>query len=183
MLKVISPVTYVSIAVRKMLGALTMYFACEEISLIPGFVWPYENALAVHVVIFKITLIELTRICKVILPIPIKLPVNKIAFIVASFKLEPSVARFFPIDELSGIFDFIIVPALATVPMLLVVEPFPLIHGPIGVNKYPIAVCFAHSPVTLVDVRVCVSHSALTVEKSIFGHSLVSRTIRKNNYT
>jgi len=183
MLKVVFPITYVSIAVCEVLRTLSMHFTSLKISFIPWFIWPDDNTFSIHVIIFEFSLVELARICEVILAITMELAINKVSLVISALKLEPAVAWFFAVYKLASIFDFIIVPALATIAMLLVIEPFSLIHRAISVNKYSVAICFSLFPVPLVDVVIRMSHSALAVKKFVFGHTLIRRAIRKNDDT
>lgn len=65
--------------------------------------------------------------------------------------------------------------------MLLIVEPFSLVHGAIGVNEDPIAVGLSVHPLALVDVVVRMGHAALAVEQTVFGLALVSGSIWKHD--
>lgn len=164
MLEVVFPIANIPIAISKVLGAFTMHFSCLKITFIPRLIRPDHDTFAIHVVIFEFTLIELARISKVVLAVPVKLAVNKVSFIVAPLELKSAIARLFSFYELASILDFIIVPALAAVAMLLVIEPLPLVHRAISVDEDAVAIRLSSPPLPLVDVVVRVSHSAFTVE-------------------
>ena len=162
-----------------MLGAFAVHFPLLEFTLVARLIRPYHRAFSLHIIIFEFALIHFPRVSEVVLAVTMKLSVDEIALIVAAFELKASMTALLAIHELSNIFDLIVTPALSAVPMLLVVNPFALVHASIGVHEYAVTVCFSILPHTLINVIVRMSHSSFALKQLILCHSLVLRAIRK----
>lgn len=83
-----------------------------------------------------------------------ELAIKEVSFIISTIEFKSALARFLTLMKLSRIFDLIIIPALHAVPVLLIVEPFSIIHASFGVDEDAYAVGFAVTPVAPVDVAV-----------------------------
>ena len=65
--------------------------------------------------------------------------------------------------------------------MLLVVNPLALIHAAVDVYEDAEALGLTVPPLALVDVAVCMSHSAFAVEESILCLTVVGGAIREDD--
>jgi len=112
-----------------------------------------------------------------------ELAVNEVSFVISTFKLKPAFPGLFAFDEFASKLNLIVIPWFRAVSMLLIVLPHSFIHGTVSVNKYAHAVGFSVYPFSLVDVAICMSHTAFTIELLSLGHSLVCWPVSELYYS
>lgn len=110
MLQIIFPIADVPVAVGEVFGAFSVHFSIFEVTFVPGLIWPDEGSFALHIVVLEFSFVEFARVCKVVLSISVELTVDEVSIVVASFEFEAAMARLLSVDELAGVFYFIIVP-------------------------------------------------------------------------
>ena len=102
-----------------------------------------------------------------------ELPIHEVAFVIASFEFEAALASFFAFYEFASKLYFVVIPRLSTITMLLVILPLAFIHGAVCVDEYDQAISFPVNPFSLVNISICMCHTAFAIELLVFGHSLI----------
>ena len=85
--------------------------------------------------------------------------------------------------KVSSILDFVVIPRLCAESVLLVIEPLPLIHAAICVNKDTVSIGFAVLPLSLVNVPIGLGHSAFAIKLTIFSLAVERRSIWELYYS
>ena len=110
-----------------------------------------------------------------------KLPLQKVTFVVSAIEFKSALAHFVTLYEIAGKANFVIVPGLGAVAVLLIILPLTFIHASISVHKNAHAIGLAISPVALVYVPVGMHHPTLAIELLVQSHAMVHGAIRKVN--
>jgi len=121
-------------------------------------VWPNHNALAVHIIVDKISLINFSRVSEVIFSLSIELSIYKVPLVVGAFELKASLACLFSLSEITRVDDLALIPDLSTLTVLYVLDPVSIIEGAVLVNKHASAMSFSVQPVSVINVTVGMSH-------------------------
>jgi len=174
---IIFPLSNISITICKTFSTFTFNLSSSKLSFKPWLIRPYHNTLTIHIIIFKFPFKKFTSIRKVILPIPMKLPIHKIPFIIPPFKFKPTLPRLLPLHKIASILNFIIIPALRPKAMLLVIKPLPLIHTAISIHKDPIPISLTILPIPLVNVSIHMGHPPTPIVKEVLCLALVQTSI------
>ena len=173
MLQVVLPLADVHVAACEDFGALAFHLTVLELSLVASLVGPDHDTLPLHVVVVELALIELARVRKVVLASAVELAVEEVAFIKTALELKPSLARLLSKHEGADEADLAKVPRLGTLTVLLVVLPLTVIHAAAGVNKDTVSIGLAIFPLSLENVTVSMSHTALAIECAVLRLSIV----------
>ena len=91
--------------------------------------------------------------------------------------LESALALLLALEELPNVLGLPIVPAFLALSMLSVIQPVSVVLGPIGIHICAHTVSHIIGPFALVDVPICVSHSAFAVTLAVFEHAFVLGTV------
>jgi len=176
-LLVFKPVAIVDVSIGIVSHSTTVGFAILELTLVSALIWVNHHSCSLDLIFDELSVVDLARIGKVVLTLPVELSVNKITLIGASFELELSLSGFLSLGEVTSVLDLIVVPDLCSFALLKVVNPLTIIEAAFGVDKCAHSMCLSINPLSLVDVSVGVCHSSLTVEETSLGLSLVHGSI------
>lgn len=183
MLYIVLPLAYEAVATSPDLCAATLHLSSFEFAIVYRLVGPRHLSFPFHIVVFKLAFIESARVCEIVLAKSMELAVNEVTFVVSTFELKPAFPGLFALDEFASKLNLIIIPRFRSVSVLLIVLPHTFIHGPIGIDKYAHAVGFSVYPFALVDVAICMSHTAFAIELLVLGHTLVCGSIGELDYS
>ena len=182
-LYIVLPLADEAVAAGPELRAAALHLSSFEFAVVDGLVRPSHLSFAFHIVVFKLAFIESARVREVVLAESVELTVNEVTFVVSTFELKPAFPGLFALDEFASKLNLIVIPRFRAVSMLLIVLPHTFIHGPVGVDKYAHAVGFSVYPLALVDVAICMSHTAFAIELLVLGHALVCGSVGELDYS
>jgi hypothetical protein len=132
-----------------------------------------------HIILYKVTLINLARVSKVIFALTVELAINEVSLIVGAIELESSLTSFLSFDEVSSVDNLTFVPHLLAESMLPILVPLALVKGAVFVHEHSLAMCLAIKPLSLVDVPIGVGHATFAIEHLIFSEAFVLGAIFK----
>jgi hypothetical protein len=181
MLLLIHELAVMNVSVCKKSNSSSFNSALMEFSLVPALIGPNHDSLSLKLVFFELTLVNLSRVNKVILSLSMELPIKKLAFIGASLELEFSFSSFLSIDEVSPINYLFEVPEFNSFSMLHVVLPLTLVHAALVVAEHSTSMSFSILPLPLVNVIVRMCHPAHPIKQAIRCLSLIQRSVFKFN--
>jgi len=162
---------------------VAVHFSVFELTVVARLIWPNHYTVSMHIIVAEISLINFTRISKIIFSFSVEFSIYKIAIIIASIKFKSSSSSFFTFRKLSCIPYLSFVPSFSSHAMLLIIFPLPLIHRAFYINKYSMSICFSILPVTLVNITIGMCHSTLSIKNFIFSDSLVNRSILEFDFS
>jgi len=106
---------------------------------------------------------------------------DKITFVSASLGLKFSFSSLLSFKEVSLVLYLVEFPGFNAFSMLLIVEPLTIVQTALSVAEYSCAVSHSVLPLALVDISVCMRHSAHTVKLLIKSLTLVLGSILVSN--
>ena len=154
MLKVVLPFAVINITIWPRLRTMTLHFAVDELSFVPGSIRPGHLSCTMDVVIGKLTFIGFAAVCKVINSLAMELALDKVTLVRIVVILESTFASLLALLEIANVFDRVIVPCFAAFTVVNIVKPLSFVHGPISINEDALSVGFAVFPLSLVNVAV-----------------------------
>jgi hypothetical protein len=113
----------------------------------------------------------------------VKLAIEKVPLVEASFEFKPTLSCLFAFEKVSRVFDLIIVPAFNTITVLHVVFPVTGVHATVRVDKDSESMSLAIDPLSLIDVSVHMSHAPFSVIVTVHCLSLIKAPISKFDNT
>jgi len=72
--------------------SFSLHLAVNEFTFVPALIWPDHETVTLHGVIHKLSLVDLTGVCEVILSLAMKLPVDEVTIICATLEFESSLS-------------------------------------------------------------------------------------------
>jgi len=124
-------------------------------------------------------LIGLVNVSKIVDSEALELPIDELPLIIASvLPVEPALAIFLALVELSLVSGGSIIPLLFAIAVLSVINPLPCVHGIVGINKDAVPVCFVIAPLAFVHVPIGMSHSAAPIRLVSPPDPVIFRAIR-----
>lgn len=110
-----------------------------------------------------------------------ELALNKVTFINVSAKFKFALASLLPIDEVTRILDFIVIPLFSALAIILIIGPFAFVHRSILINEYTSAARLSFFPFAVIDVSIFLGDSSLSMKEAVVSHSLIDHAICEFN--
>ena len=115
------------IAFGELLDTVAVHATIFEFTLVTSLVGPHHHSLTVHVVLNEVTLVDLSRISKVVFAFTVELAIDEVALVVAAIELKSSFAGLSAFDEVTCVDDLASVPHLNSDTMLTIMVPIAII--------------------------------------------------------
>ena len=160
----ILPRANVFVAIWPLKSAFSVFLPIFKVSFVPSAVIPLLHSLTFHVAHSKFPHVELLEVSKEVLAVSLELAVNEVALVVAAvFPLELPFPILLSLEELSRVGGCSIVPRLAPLPVLHVIQPLSLVHRALRIDEHPVPICLVVFPLSFVDISIRMSHSSPTI--------------------
>jgi len=137
-----------------------MHHPIFEFADIFALIWPKHFANSTGLILFKLTFVNLASIGKEVLAFAVEHTIDELTVVLTPVALECAHAGLLTVVEVAFVFDFIVVPVFSTLAILLIFSPVSLVQATLSVTKSSLSVCHAVQPLTLINVSICVSHTA-----------------------
>ena len=174
-----APAPHIFVPVRPVKGALSVFLAILEITLIATTVFPGLNASAFHVAHSKFTLVGFVNVSEIVSAKSLELPIIEPSRVVTSvIPIKSPDAILLAFKELSRVPSSSIVPLFLPDAMLHVVKPVALISCICRIYENTLAVGLIISPPPFIHVSVGMRHAAVAVCFVSVPHPLIARAIR-----
>lgn len=174
---VILPDTFVLGAVGPDSYALTLHFAVYKLALVHGVVGPRHHSISGDRVIFHISFIDFSGVCKIILTLAVEESIQKVALIAVVVKFEFAFSSFLALDELTLISCAIKVPSFDTMSVIFVVLDLSLVDSTLRINEDTETICSTVNPLSLDDISVRMGQPPLAIKLHILELALVYGSI------
>ena len=115
------------IAFGKLFDTMAVHATIFEFTLVASLVGPHHHSLTMHVIFNEVTLVDFSRISKVVFASSVELAVDEVALVMAAIELKSSFAGLSAFDEVTCVDDLAPVPHLNTKAMLAVMVPIAII--------------------------------------------------------
>ena len=174
MLEILDPRPSVLLLVWISHDSFARFSTLFELSCVNLAIKPNFSSEALHIGIFEFTGVSLVHVGKKVSSLALKDPVNKVALIVAPIgPLVNTVAIFLTVFEHAFILRLIGVPALNTLAMLAVRNPFTLVAVPFKIRKFALSVGLVVGPFSFIHISCGVDQASIAVPKTHAPHALV----------
>ena len=184
MLLVVDVHPYIPVSICLLHDSLTLHLAFLELAVVSLAVRECHNSASFNIVIFELSLVDLSTLSEVVLALPMELSVKEVTLVVASLVLELPFAGLLAVKEVAFVpHATIVVPGLNSVSVLYVLDPVSFIHGSFLVHQHSVPMRFAIGVATLIAVSVGMSHLTLAIVVPVLDHALVSTAILELDLT
>lgn len=110
MLNIIFPLADESVSAGPDFGTSTFHLSSFEFAVVNGLVGPSHLSFALHIVVFKLALVEAASVRKIVLAESMELTIDEVTFVVSTFELKPAFPGLFAFDELASKLNLIVIP-------------------------------------------------------------------------
>jgi hypothetical protein len=164
---------YITISLSELLDTLAFHATILEVALISSHIRPHHHSSSMHVILRELTFVDFSRVSEIIFTSTMEFSIDKVSLVVGSIKLKTSFTSLLAVHEVASVDDLAFVPHFFAVAVLPVLVPLAIVEGAILIDEDALAVSLAIEPLSLVNISVGMSHTALAIQHLFLGESLI----------